>query len=196
MRKRELLREIELAFEEAGQTDEWLHRSFRSLYELNQLSHFQIFELNWFNGAAKILVLVDELHSAMTSKEDFLEMAEMLGIDLPSRISKKELATVVKENRSWRVKAFDLENRKKWYNRKLSLQPLFDHLASLGYKTDSLPKQVDFRRWMVDCMNRRGDKETLYLNENESGDLVFIQSTFNDFIDIYKMERNLFVHQG
>lgn len=193
MRVRDLVRAIDLAFEEAGQKGDWLHRSFHSLYELEQLVHFQIFEINWFIGAQDILDLVDQLHSAVTSKEDFVSMAEMLDIDLPSRISKKELVKKVKSHKSWRLKAFELENRKKLEMRRQTLQPLFLYLASLGYQTEALPRQVSFGRWMVDCTNLDGAAETIYLNENESGDLVFIQSDKHDFIDVYKMDKNLFV---
>lgn len=194
MRIRELVRAIDLAFEEAGQKDEWIHRSFHSLYELNQLVHFQIFDINWFNGANKIVDLVDQLHSATTSKEDFLVMAEMLAIKLPTRITKKELVEKVKANHKWKLKAFELENRKKLEMRKATLQPLFIHLDSLGYRTDNLPRMVSLRRWMIDALNPDGAKETIYLNESESGDLVFIQSSKHDFIDIFRMEKNLFVH--
>lgn len=193
MRVRDLVRAIDLAFEEAGQKDDWLHRSFHSLYELEQLAHFQIFEINWFKGAQDILNLVDQLHSAVTSKEDFVAMAEMLEFNLPSRMSKKELAKRVKAHKSWRLKAFELENRKKLEMRKQTLQPLFLHLAALGYQTEELPRQVNFGRWMVACADLNGAAETIYLNENESGDLVFIQSDKHDFIDIFKMDKNLFV---
>jgi hypothetical protein len=193
MRVRDLVRAIDLAFEEVGQKDDWLHRSFHSLYELGQLAHFQIFEINWFRGAQDIVDLVDQLHSAVTSKEDFVAMAELLGMDLPNRISKKELAKMVKAHKSWKLKAYELENRKKLERRKAALQPLFLHLASLGYHTEALPRQVSFGRWMVDCTNLIGAAETIYLNENESGDSVFIQSDKHDFIDIFKMEKNLFV---
>lgn len=196
MRIRELVRAIDLAFEEAGQQDEWIHRSFHSLYELEQLAHFQIFEMNWFNGAQQIVDLVDQLHSATTSKEDFITMAELLNIPLPSRYTKKTLVHMVKSNRSWRLKAFELENRKKLESRKQTLQPLFIHLASLGYRTDKLPRMVSLHRWMIDALNREGVNETIYLNENEGGDLVFIQSSRHDFIDIFRMERNLFVHSS
>ena len=137
--------------------------------------------------------LVDQLHTAMTSKDDFIAMAEMLYIEVPSRITKKELAKRVKAHKSWRLKAFELENRKKLEDRKQSLQPLFLHLASLGYQTEALPRQVSFGRWMVDCTNPAGAAETIYLNENDSGDSIFIQSDKHDFIEIFKMEKNLFV---
>lgn len=193
MRKRELMREIDIAFEEAGQKDEWIYRSYKNLLELNQLVHFQIFEINWFNGAAKIIQLVDQLHTQTTPKEDFLLLAEMLEIPVKDNITKKELVARVKGNPNWRVKAFDLEREKAKYHRRQALQPLYDHLASLGYRANVLPREITRGKWMLDATNHEGLKETIYLNESENRDSILIQSTFNDFIDLYRGAKHLFV---
>ena len=188
-----LLKEIDLAFEEAGKKDDWLYTQYKNFYELNQLSHFQIFELNWFPGAAKIMKLVDQLHSLVTPKHDFIEMAKLLKLQVNSRMTKEELVEVVKSHPSWRSKSFELEKVQRFNIRKRTLKPLYDYLAKLGYKTELLPIQVSYGKWMIDATNESGVPETIYLNESPEGDAMLIQSTFNDYIGFVEGTKNLFV---
>ncbi|PGQ88157.1 hypothetical protein [Priestia megaterium] len=177
MAKEELLRDIDVAFEEAGEKESWLYDSYRNLYRLNQLSHFQIFELNWFPGAARILNLIDQLHTIVTSKEEFLSIAKLLNLTLDPSLDKAEIAQQVKKHQSWRAKSFDLDAMKKIDLRKQQLKPLYDELSKWGYKTKLLPKQMEFKKWILDATNREGETETIYLNESDEGNYVLVQST-------------------
>lgn len=195
MGKRELIREIDNTFKEAGQYDEWIYREYKSLYELGQLARFQIFDMNWFPGAAKILYLVDQLHTLMTPKEDFITMASLLNLDIDPKTSKSKIVEIVKSQKNWRTKAFELDTMKQMNSAKSRLQPLYEQLKKFGYKTDMLPRQVSFRRWMLDAENLSGTKETLYLNESDVGHSLLIQSTYNSFVGIIADADNLLVER-
>ncbi|MGE7305800.1 hypothetical protein AAXE64_27000 [Priestia megaterium] len=195
MNKRELMKEIDFAFERARKKDDWIYKQYKNFYELNQLSHFQIFKINWFNGAAQIMSLIDQLHTLVTSKEDFVALAKLSGIEVTSKMKKSELAELVKANPSWRSKTFELERLRRVDLRKRTLQPLYEHLSSLGYETDLLPVKVSYGKWMVDATNKSGVPETIYLNESPEGDSLLIQSTYNDFISIFTGNQELFVQR-
>lgn len=182
MAKEELLREIDVAFEEAGEKDSWLYRSYQNLSQLNQLSHFQIFEINWFPGAAKILNLIDQLHTIVTSKEDFLSIAKLLNLTIDPNSEKEEVVEQVKNQQSWRAKSFELDRLKRVDLRKQKLKPLYVELKKFGYHTTLLPQQTEFKRWILDVENNIGEKETIYLNESDQGNFVLVQSDKNDFI--------------
>ena len=182
--KEELLREIDIAFEKSGKKDSWLYDTFQNLFRLNQLSHFQIFEINWFPGAAHILNLIDQLHTIETSKEDFICISKLLNLDVNPELDKEVIANLVKSQKSWRAKSFELDTTKKLDLRKEKLQPLFEELRRFGYQTNSLPKQIEFKRWIVDAINENGEIETIYLNESDNTNKVMVQSDKNEFICI------------
>ena len=171
--KEELLREIDIAFEKSGKKDSWLYDTFQNLFRLNQLSHFQICEINWFPGAAHILNLIDQLHTIETSKEDFICISKLLNLDVNPELDKEVIANLVKSQKSWRAKSFELDTTKKLDLRKEKLQPLFEELRRFGYQTNSLPKQIEFKRWIVDA-----------INESDNTNKVMVQSDKNEFICI------------
>lgn len=188
MNERELLKEIDTAFVESKKKDSWLYKSFQSLYELNQLSHFQIFEINWFPGAARILDLIDQLHTMVTPKEDFLSIAKLLDIEVPIHIDRLELAHLVKQHKSWRVKSFELDTNKQLDKRKDRLRYLYSFLEELGYHTELLPNQIELRRWQLDVWDKKGIAKTLYLNESDRSDRVIIHSIEDGYIGVINGE--------
>ena len=188
MAKQQLLDEIAEAFQDAGQYDGWLYESFQNLFRLKQLSHFQIFEINWFPGAARILELVDQLHTIETSKEDFLKISQLLDLQIDNSLSKEEIARQVKSHKSWKAKSFELDTIKKIDIRKQELTPLYRELRKYGYETNLLPKQVKFKRWILDAVNIEGELETIYLNESDQNNYVMVQSNKNHFICILNVE--------
>ena len=190
MTREELLLEIDVAFEESSKLDSWEYKNFKNLLERKQLSHFQIFEISWFPGAAKIMDLVDKLHSIETPKQDFLNMAKILGIEIDESLPKSEIAKIVKSNKNWKVSSSRLNLCKKVDMRRQRLQPLFNELKRYGYETDMLPQQVVHDKWIVDATNEEGEKETLYLNESPDKNYVLVQSFKNDVICVLGLEES------
>ena len=188
MAKQQLLDEITEAFKDAGQYDSWLYESFQNLLRLKQLSHFQIFEINWFPGAARILELIDQLHTLETSKEDFLRISQLLNLQLDNSLSKEEIVREVKSQKSWKAKSFELDTIKKIDIRKQELAPFYKELRKYGYETNLLPKQIKFKKWIVDAVNSEGELETIYLNESDHNNYVMVQSNKNHLICILDVE--------
>lgn len=182
MAKEDLLREIDKAFDEAGEKDGWMYRSYKNLHRLKQLSHFQIFDINWFPGAARIIDLVDQLHTIETSVKDFLAIAKLLDLNIDSTQSKEVIAKIVKDNKDWRAKSFQLDTMKKIDLRKQQLEPLYEQLKKFGYHTNLLPRQIEFKRWILDALNEDGTPETIYLNESDNENYVWVQSNKKNFI--------------
>ena len=186
----ELLREIEEAFCEAGKLGGWEYKNFLTLLQHRQLSHFQIFEIGWFPGAAKIMDLVDQLHSVETPKQDFLDMADLMGIEIDENLSKIEIAKIIKSRKDWKVCSYNLEINKRLDLRKEKLAPLYKEFEKYGYKTDMLPKQVTPDKWIVDATNSNGEIETLYLNESPDKNYVLVQSYKHDVICVLNLEES------
>jgi hypothetical protein len=187
----ELLQLIDSAFEEAGKKNDWLYKSYTDLRKLNKLAHFQIFKMNWFNGASRILLLIDELHTQMTSREDFISVAKLLNLEIDENESKDELARNIKKHNNWRVKFFELEQMQNLSRRKEQLKPLYDKLKQFGYMTELLPRQIKYKLWVLDVINQYGEIETIYLNESSNGKIL-IQSTYNDYIGILSDMNSVF----
>lgn len=193
MKRRELFKEIEATFREAGKMNDWIYYEFKNLYRRNQLVRFQIFEISWFSGAQKILDLVDELHTVVTDKDEFIAIANLLHLDIRPQMSKKKIVEIVKDHPSWKVKAMELENLKLLDTRKKDWQPFYEKLKQFGYSTELLPKQIGIHKWIVDATNQEGIKETLYLNEDDRSNSIWIQSTYNNVVGIIQSETELFV---
>lgn len=189
--KRALVKEINETFEKAGKLNDWIHNEFRSLYELNQLARFQIFDLNWFPGAARIMDLVDQLHTIVTPKEDFLSIASLLHLKLHDHMSKQHIVEVVKAHRDWRTKSFEFEILKQFECSRLKLAPLYAFLAEAGFKTDQLPAQIGTNKWMLNAQDGNGNWETLYLNQSDRSDRLMIQSATGAFIGVITQAENL-----
>lgn len=188
MAKEKLIEEIVEAFKDADQHESWLFQSFENLLRLKQLSHFYIFEINWFPGAARILDLIDQLHTIETPKEDFMKIAQLLNLQVDNNLSKEEIARQVKSNKNWRVKSFELDRIKNIDMRKEELEPLYNELRKFGYETNLLPKQIRFKRWILDAVNPEGEVETIYLNESDQNNYVMVQSHKNHLICILNVE--------
>lgn len=193
MGQKELVNHIIGLFREANMDDHWICQDFKKLYDRNQLIHFQIFEMNWFPGADRILSSVDELHSMMTPKRHFIAMAEMLGLEFPASISKEALVGLIKKQKNWKIVALDFESQQSAEARKECLAPIYEGLEDLGYYTNRFPKQIRVRTWIVEAVNEKGRRETVYLNKSPNGETVMIQSTFQSFVGTIEDKHNSLV---
>lgn len=172
MSHKELIDKIDTVFELVGKKNDWIYNSYITLRDLNQLDHFHIYEMNWFEGASEILNLIDTLHTEMTPKEDFIYMAKMLNISINPNNPKKVIAAQVKKFDAWKAKSFELEHIRRIENRKKQMKPLYQKLSELGYMTELLPRQIQYKTWVVDAINPYGQIERLYLNEGRTGKVI------------------------
>jgi hypothetical protein len=163
MRKRELYYAIQKSLKKSGLRYHWLYKSFHHLYEQNKLSHFQIFDMHWFKGAQEIVDYVDELHTKMTSKQDFLKMADLLALKVAPYHSKKKIAEQVKAHTRWRSASFQLEAMNKREKRQQELEPLFHQLLQYGYAAKQLPEQINGDTWEVKVEETNGEHTFLLL---------------------------------
>jgi hypothetical protein len=108
--KRDLRLIVNEKFAELGMNgSHHVFREYKALLFSHQLERFFISDIDWFKGAAELLELVDQLHTQLTSLEDFIKLAERLNMEVPASIDKMKLAEWVKSNPNWKVKAFELE---------------------------------------------------------------------------------------
>lgn len=91
----------------------WIYEEYKDLLSREQLPRFQIADMQWFKGAGTILELVDQLHTKVTSKNEFIELAEKLNIEINPAAKKEIIAELVKSNQDWRIKAFEMDNQRR-----------------------------------------------------------------------------------
>lgn len=168
MRKRDLVRAINQEFERAGKKHSWIHDRFLDLYTKEQLANFRIFDINWFKGAADIMRYVSMLHDIQTSREDFLAMADLMGIAVEDGISKKRLSELVKERKDWRVYARKVEMWKQEQRRFKEWNDLYIFLKERGMETALLPTEVEDGRWSLEVLEE-GQVVKLQLTEWSDG---------------------------
>ena len=188
MTKEELLARIEESFEQLGQRDSWIYMSYQNLYKKKQLDRFKIFKINWFPGAEDLLELIDELHTLETSKDDFIKIGKLLELEIDKDISKQEIAKLIKSNKSWKTKSYELERNKQFDKKRICLEPLYKELALYGYITSELPQNIKYKRWVLECV-KDGKVETLYLSENDESNYLLVQSNKEPIIAVLDLEK-------